>query len=111
LTGSCQRARLPNIPRWKVTPEKEGPEKKVETRIKELLAEVADRDWDKRLTQEELARRVGISVFTLNRIAGGKRRVGKQVQKTIARELGRALGRKLSLEDVFPAPKAKAEAR
>lgn len=73
-------------------------------RIKEILAE--RRDEGIALSQETLARRLGISVFTLNRIANGKQtNVAKHLKRKIAVELG------LPLEKVFPPPAPTRRAR
>lgn len=86
----------------------EGGSEIVENRIKEILAEQAEAagDLDKRtlFSQEALARKVGISVFKLNRIANGKQAIGMRLQKAIAKALRRPL------EEVFPRADRKARA-
>jgi DNA-binding XRE family transcriptional regulator len=80
----------------------------VQNRIKDVIAEHQknEPDLDKRRfwSQEAVAGRVGISVFTFNRIANGKQDCGMRLRKAIARALKRPV------EEVFPqvAPKRKA---
>lgn len=69
----------------------------MKNRIKELLAERVDPPF----TQEQLARRVGVSIYTINRAANGHQVPTKRIQKRIANALG------VGLEEVFPPPKRK----
>ncbi len=77
----------------------------MENRIKEILAE---RNFGRHphdgnyLSLEGLARKAAISAFTLSRIANGKQRCSKHIQRELAKALGRPL------KDVFPPPQRKA---
>lgn len=81
----------------------------MQNRIKEILADrkfnastlAEEGEW----SQETVARRAGISVFTFNRIANGKQSCGKRLQKAIAKALRRRV------EEVFPPPTSKRATR